>query len=319
MQNYNSINISIVIPVYNEEEILHKLYNELKKYLTGELESHEIIFADDCSTDNSMQLIKELRALDSKLEYLSFSRNFGQQMAISAGLSVAKGKIVVVMDGDLQDPPCIIPAFYQKIQNGYDVVFGIRTKRKENIFKRTLYKTFYYLLNKFSTIYIPKDSGDFCIMSRKVVNCINRLPEKERFIRGLRAWVGFKQIGILYERDYRYQGKSKYSFIKLLDLAFNGLISFSDIPLKIMLYFGFVVAFIGILGIVGLLCLLLFTNVHIEARGWTSLFSIILFLGGIQITTLGLVGYYITKIFLETKNRLPYVIKEASDKGILLK
>ena len=170
-----------------------------------------------------------------------------------------------------------------------------------------------------STFYIPRDSGDFCIMSRKVVNYINQLPEKERFVRGLRAWVGFKQVGIHYERGGRYQGESKYSFIKLLELAFNGIVSFSDIPLKAIIYLGFAVTLLGVCGILILLGLLLFTNVHIEARGWTSMLLIILLLSGIQISILGIVGFYITKIFIETKRRLPYVIRDSSIKDIRTK
>jgi dolichol-phosphate mannosyltransferase len=318
-KNYNHIEISIVVPIYNERETLPRLYQEIKKSLMDDLGNYEIIFVDDYSDDNSLEFIKKLKEQDGKVEYLSFSRNFGHQTAISAGLNVVKGKFVVVMDGDLQDPPSLIPHFYRKMREGFEVVYGVRTKRKENIFKRICYKGFYYIVNKMSTFYIPRDSGDFCIMSRKVVNYINQLPEKERFVRGLRAWVGFKQVGIHYERGGRYQGESKYSFIKLLELAFNGIVSFSDIPLKAIIYLGFAVTLLGVCGILILLGLLLFTNVHIEARGWTSMLLIILLLSGIQISILGIVGFYITKIFIETKRRLPYVIRDSSIKDIRTK
>ena len=233
---------SIVIPVYNEEENLLELYHRLKKVLVNLDELYGIIFVNDGSMDRTRDIIYELRNSDPNIKLISFSRNFGHQTSVSAGLDFASGHATIMMDGDLQDPPEIIPRLIEKWQEGYKVVYALRKKRKEGLFKRFAYSTFYRLLKKISYIDIPLDSGDFSLIDRKVVDLLIKMPERNKFIRGLRAWVGFQQIGIEYERDKRYAGEPKYSLNKLLNLALDGLISFSYAPLKLATSFGFVVS-----------------------------------------------------------------------------
>jgi glycosyltransferase involved in cell wall biosynthesis len=243
--------ISIVIPIYNEEENLHNLYSRLTAAAPSWNEGYELVLVDDGSEDGSLDMMKAFAKEDSRVRIVKLSRNFGHQPAISAGIQEAKGDAVVIMDGDLQDPPEELHRFLDKWREGYQVVYAIRTKRKEGFFKRIAYSAFYRMLAAISEIDIPLDSGDFCVMDRKVVNAIvKEMPEQIRFVRGLRAYAGFKQVGVKYERAERAAGEVKYTFKKLMELALDGLFGFSNVPLRLATYFGFVIAipsfFIGI-------------------------------------------------------------------------
>lgn len=233
--------VSVVIPIFNEEENLSELDNRLHKTLQI-YEKYEVVFVNDGSHDRSFEIIKEFQKGNKNYKILDFSRNFGHQAAITAGINFSKGDVVIVMDGDLQDPPEQIPIFVEKWQEGYDVVYAVREKRKENFLKRMAYFTFYRILDHMSEFPIPLDSGDFGLIDRKIADLLKQLPEKNRYVRGLRAWLGFKQIGITYERDSRFAGTPKYTFRSLIKLASDGIISFSDYPLKLSIKFGFLVS-----------------------------------------------------------------------------
>src|SRR3989338_1555113 len=212
---------SAIVPVFNEEENLHVLYVRVKGVLKKLGGDHEIILVNDGSYDSTLLLLKKLNDKDKTVKVINFSRNFGHQIAVSAGLKYSSGDYIAILDGDLQDPPEILPKFFKKLDDGYDAVYAIRKNRKENVFKKAAYSLFYRFLKKIASIDIPLDSGDFCVMNKKVVDAINTLPERNRFVRGLRSWVGYKQIGLAYERNPRYAGKSKYNMSKLMKLAFD--------------------------------------------------------------------------------------------------
>lgn len=301
--------ISVVIPLYNEEETIPLLFARLKasSITWGDC---EIIFIDDGSTDSTLAQVKGLiRQSDSlPIRVLSFSRNFGHQIAISAGLNYARGRAVVIIDGDLQDPPELVGKLINKWQQGFEIIYAIRQKRKENVFKRSAYYLFYRLLQRLAKIEIPLDAGDFCLLDRKVVDIINQMPEQNRFIRGLRAWVGFKTVGIEYERDKRAKGLPKYTLSKLSRLALDGLISFSLVPLKLSIYTGFLVTILSFF--VGIMLLILKLVIGIKVAGWTSLVLIIFFLSGVQLFIMGVLGEYIGRIYIEVQKRPLYIIKE---------
>jgi glycosyltransferase involved in cell wall biosynthesis len=242
-----------------------------------------------------------------------FSRNFGHQAAVSAGLVHARGQAVIVMDGDLQDPPEVLDQFVHAWRSGYDVVYAIRTKRKEHIFKRIGYYVFYRLLRAISDLDIPLDSGDFCLMDREVVDALNRLPERTRFVRGLRTFVGYRQIGIAYERAARAAGQPKYTLRGLIRLAVDGLVDFSSYPLQLATYFGF---------LSGLLAILLLVWVFLDAiyqqatpRGWASTMVVVLFMGAVQLVCLGIMGQYVRRTFIESKQRPTYVVRTVRRSG----
>jgi polyisoprenyl-phosphate glycosyltransferase len=230
---------SIVIPIYNEHEIIPELHRRVKSVIDHLDDQTEVILVDDGSRDDTFLQVTELNRSDPRFKVLRFSRNFGHQVAISAGLAHATGDAVILMDGDLQDPPEILPQFIAKWKEGFDVVYAIRKKRKENIFKRMAYASFYRLMKKLSYLEIPLDSGDFCLMDKRVAKVVNAFPERNRFVRGLRTWAGFRQTGLEYERDARFAGEPKYTFGKLVRLAYDGIFSFSTAPLRLAVYAGF--------------------------------------------------------------------------------
>lgn len=308
--------ISVVIPIYNEEDTCPELFSRLLKTLESLGESFEVIFVDDGSTDGTLSLVKKASSQDPRLKYLSLSRNFGHQIAISAGIDYARGEAVIVMDGDLQDPPELIPEFCQRWGGGHDVVYAIRKNRKENIFLRSCYSLSYAVIRKIADITIPPNAGDFCLMSRRVVDTITRMPERNRYLRGLRAWAGFRQVGLAYERDRRFTGKSKYSLMKLVKLAVDGMTSFSHFPLRLCGYLGYSMSFLSFLGfIVALVARLTIKDAPI---GWFSTIVSIFFLGGIQLIMLSVVGSYIGRIYTEVQQRPLYVVKEAGNIGASL-
>lgn len=303
----SDIFVSVVIPVFNEEENLPVLINRLENVLS-EFRAYEVIFVNDGSQDSSLEILQVNCKRNPSLKVVNFSRNFGHQAAISSGLEYSRGDCVIVMDGDLQDPPEVLPEFIAKWQEGYDVVYAIRKKRKENIFKRSAYFVFYRLMKKVSDIDIPLDSGDFSVMDRKIVDRLNALPERNRFVRGIRSWLGFRQTGLAYERSKRFAGKPKFTFSKLLKLAYDGLISFSHKPLSLASHLGMFITVSSFVAIIVLIVMKIF--VGIPLLGWTSTVVVILFIGGIQLMVLGILGEYIGRIFDEVKNRPEYVVKD---------
>jgi len=307
--------VSIVIPVFNEEENITKLSERLVAAAPSWDLPFEVILVDDGSKDKTLSLLRQLHQQDSRFKYISFSRNFGHQTAVSAGLRYTKGNVIAVMDADLQDPPEQLYRFLDKWREGYEVIYGIRTKRKENIFKRSAYHIFYRILAWCSSIDIPLDSGDFCVMDRAVVDWLNSMPERNRFVRGLRSWIGYRQIGIPYERDKRFAGEVKYTFQKLLRLAFDGIINFSYRPLQISGSFGFLVCLSSFLGIIfvvvhRILGFEIFGYSPQDVPGFTTLVLAVLFIGGVQLLTMGLFGEYLGRIFDEVKQRPLYIVKE---------
>lgn len=298
---------SIVIPAYNEEDILERTYSELLAYLDPE---DEVIFVDDGSHDRTREIIISLANKDSRVKLVGFSRNFGHQAAVTAGLQHAAGDAVVVMDCDLQDPPELLPMMIKQFHAGYDIVHCVRKKRKESLFKRTCYELFYSLYDRLIDFPVQMHSGDFSLMSRRVVNEINGMPEKIKFIRGLRSYVGFRQTAIEYERPERQGGEPKYTMKKLIGLALDGLFSFSTLPLRIMGFMGLAMLGLSLLCIFVLLGLKIFSSM---AVGTTTTYVLVLFFGGANFLCFGILGEYVGKIFHETKRRPQYVIETRSN------
>mgnify|MGYP001799325806 FL=1 len=308
--------LSIVIPIYNEAAILHKLYDRLTAASPSWKEDYEIILVDDGSYDASLGIMKAFAEKDPHFKIVKLSRNFGHQAAISAGLKVTRGEAVVIMDGDLQDPPEQLPIFLEKWREGFDVVYAIRTKRKEGFFKKLAYKVFYRLLAWISDIDIPLDSGDFCVMDRRVVEVmLQEMPEQNRFVRGLRAFAGFNQVGVAYEREERAGGEAKYTFRKLLNLALDGLFDFSTFPLKLAIYIGLFVSFTSFLVGIFFIFHRIF-NFKIlgysptDTPGLATLAVGIFFLSGVILIFLGVIGEYIGRMYLEVKRRPFFIIEE---------
>ncbi len=299
--------LSVVIPVYNEEENLPLLYRRLTRVLLACEPQYEIIFVDDGSRDGGPALLEQWAGQDPRLRLVELARNFGHQTAISAGLAHTSGQAVIVMDADLQDPPEVLPAFIDKWRQGYEVVYAIRRGRKESWPKRKAYDLFYRLLRKIVAIEIPLDAGDFCIMDRKVVDLLVAMPERNRFVRGIRSWVGLKQTGLAYERQGRHAGHSKYSLGKLLALALDGMISFSFLPLRFITLLGFGVSALSI--VLALFYAVKKLTVGLSPPGFATLIVAILFLAGMQLITIGVIGEYVGRIFEEVKQRPLYIVR----------
>jgi dolichol-phosphate mannosyltransferase len=296
-----------VIPIYNEEENLEELHRQLLQVLEGMAVSWEVILVNDGSRDRSMTILEAMHSRDPRFRVIEFARNFGHQAALYAGLQASSGNAVVLMDGDLQDPPSVIPALWAEWQQGNEVVFAVRRKRKEGFLKRFLYAAFYRLLRSVSRVPIPVDSGDFSLMDRKVVDVLARLPERNKFLRGLRAWAGFRQVAVEYERDARFAGTPKYTTAKLIRLALDGLVSYSVIPLRLAFLLGFAMAAVS-LGLASFYFFQrLFTDQSIP-QGFTTLAILILFLGSVQLISIGILGEYLGRIYDETKRRPEYVV-----------
>lgn len=301
---------SIVIPVFNEAEVLAVLYARLTEVMEQVGEPYEIIFVDDGSSDASPVLLRELRAKDARVKLLSFSRNFGHQIAITAGLDHCAGQAAVVMDADLQDPPEVIPRLIERWREGYDVVAAVREGRKgEGLFKRMTAAVFYRLLSRLTATEIPVDAGDFRLMSRRAVDALKSIRERDRFVRGLTIWVGFRQTTVSFIRDVRHAGETKYPFRKMLRFAVNGITSFSAVPLQLATYLGFVVSFISLGYIVYAVWLKISADRLVP--GWTSVIVAVLFMGGVQLISLGIIGEYVGRIHEEVKRRPLYVIGDS--------
>ncbi|GAB1544017.1 glycosyltransferase family 2 protein [Scytonema sp. NUACC21] len=301
---------SIIIPIYNEEENIPEMYRRLchaMKQLDGET---EVILVDDGSRDRSLLLIRDLHLQDSRIRYLSLARNFGHQIAVTAGLNFVRGKVVIVMDADLQDPPELILSMIEKWRQGYQVVYAQRiSRKKESWLKRFTAYAFYRILRRLSDVDIPADTGDFCLMDRQVVDILNAMPERNRYIRGLRAWVGFQQTAVYFEREPRYAGKVKYTFGKSWALAVNGIISLSRVPLRLATYLGLLSAGVAIVMIVLVLYWRLFDPTT-PLMGFTLITIALFFLGSVQLFCIGILGEYIGRIYEEVKGRPIYTLKE---------
>lgn len=301
--------LSLVVPMYNEEETVPTFYRRAVAALEQTGVPFELVFVDDGSTDGTFEKLRALAAVDSRVKIIRFSRNFGHQTAVTAGLHYSTGAAVAVIDGDLQDPPEFVPRLFDKWREGYEVVYAVRRSRKENILKRAAYRLFYRLLRRLSYVDIPLDSGDFAIMDRRVVDELNAMPERNRFVRGIRAWVGFRQTGLEYDREPRFAGQSKYPLRKLIKLAYDGLVSYSFVPLRLVTHLGFLISGVAFAIIVYLLALRFVYGERL-VMGWTSTVVVILFLGGIQLLSLGILGEYVGRIFDEVKRRPLYVVRE---------
>jgi polyisoprenyl-phosphate glycosyltransferase len=298
--------ISVVVPLYNEEENLPELYRRLTQSLQAMELSYELVFVNDGSKDRTPILIDALHEEDCRVVGIHLSRNFGHQAAISAGLDYARGQAVILMDGDLQDPPEVLDQFVQRWQQGYEVVYAIRTKRKEGLLKRTGYFWFYRLLRHVSDLDFSLDSGDFSLLDRRVVKVLRQLPERVRFVRGLRTFAGFRQIGLAYERAGRQAGTPKYTFRSLLGLAVTGLISFSNFPLRSVTYLGLASA--GLAALLAIWAIVDACSKQSAPHGWTSTIIVVLFMSAVQLLSLGIMGEYIRCIFVETKGRPAYIV-----------
>ena len=291
--------LSVVIPLFNDELNVGQLHRRLVDSLDPLGEPYEILFVNDGSRDDTPKRLERIQDESPQVSVIHLSRNFGHRAAVSAGLEYARGRAIVVMDGDLQDPPEVLPMFVDRWREGYVVVYAVRRHRKEGPIKRLCSFLFYRIMNAISDINIPLDSGDFCLMDRKVVKALVGLPEQMRFVRGLRTFVGFKQTGLEYERAAREAGKPKYTLRSLILLAIDGLVSFSGYPLRLAAYVGVATAFASVLVTAWVLIDALAN--HAAPRGWASVMATILFVGSIQLIGLGVIGEYIRLIFLESK------------------
>jgi polyisoprenyl-phosphate glycosyltransferase len=305
--------ISVVIPTYNEHESLCALVERLVPVLDcASAGDFEILFVDDGSRDGSAEILDSFHQHDSRLKVIHFSRNFGHQAALQAGLDHVRGDAVVLMDADLQDPPEIVFQFIERWKQGYDVVYAVRKKRKEGLFKRAAYSLFYKTLKIMAEIDIPLDAGDFCLLSRPVVDVLVSLPERGRFLRGLRSWVGFKQVGVEYERQARHAGSPKYTVRRLVRLAISGYVGFSAMPLRMASWLG---VLSGGAGFLIFLWAFVSKLLGVSApRGWASTIAVILFVGGVQLFVLGVMGEYMSRVYDEVRKRPLYII--GSSRGL---
>lgn len=306
--------LSLVIPCFNEGKVLKLLHQRLVESLGRTGMIWEVILVDDGSSDDTFAQTAAMHRADPRFKVLSFSRNFGHQTAVFAGLSRAKGDFVGILDADLQDPPELVATCIAKLKEGYDVVYAVRRQRKENLFKRIAYAGFYRLLNAIAEAEIPLDSGDFCVMRQPVVAVLRSMPERDVFVRGLRAWCGFRQVGLEYERAARAAGETKYPFRKLVKLALNGIFAFSSLPLRLAIYLGFFSVAVS-LATGGLIIIWHFLNFQVlghypsEVPGWTSLACLILFLSGMQFLILGILGEFIRRVYAEVQQRPRWILR----------
>lgn len=306
------VRISAVLPVFDEQENIPEAYRRTTATLASLTDEYEILFVNDGSADESLSMLEQLAATDPRVRVVDFSRNFGHQVAISAGMYYAGGDVVALLDADLQDPPEELGRFIDAWREGYDVVYAVRRNRKEGVVKRAAYFLFYRLWKTTSSIPVSLDAGDFCVLDRRVVDVFNALPERARFLRGLRSWIGFSSIGVEYDRPLRSAGEPKYSWFRLIRLAFDGLVSFSRLPLQLMSVIGVLVATLSAVGLMitfleGLGNFTLFGRE--PATGFTKIVMSILFLSGVQLIFLGVIGEYIGRIFEEVKQRPLFVVR----------
>jgi len=302
--------LSVVIPCFNEQEVLRDTNSRMVAALEQIPVNFEIIYVDDGSTDATPELLRELQAQDNRVRVVRFSRNFGHQMAITAGIEHSAGDAVAIIDADLQDPPEVIAEFVQKWVEGYDVVYGVRTERDgETAFKLWTAKLFYRCMTRLSDTSIPLDTGDFRLMDRRVVDALLGMPERDRFVRGMVSWLGFSQVAVPYRRAPRLAGFTKFSIFKMLRFAMDGIFSFSVLPLRLATWTGFVASALAVVGI-ALVSLERFLGVEGLVKGWTSTVIAVLFIGGVQLICIGIIGEYVGRIYGESKHRPLYVVRE---------
>jgi polyisoprenyl-phosphate glycosyltransferase len=303
--------LSIIIPIFNEESNIFMLHQRLTNVMQRLDLPYELLFVNDGSSDNSLAILKGLTATDANVKYLDFSRNFGHQIAVSAGLEHCEGQKIVIIDADLQDPPELIFDLYQKMKEGFEVVYARRSSRKgESWLKRQTAAWFYRLLKRITSVEIPVDTGDFRIMDRKIVEIIKAMPERHKFLRGQIAWIGFRQSFVTYERDERNAGTTGYTYQKMLRFALDGITAFSDFPLKIVTWFGFFVSFITFLVIL----FAIYSRFILKdfVQGWTSLMISVLFIGGVQMIAIGIIGEYLSRMNTDIRKRPLYIVKESN-------
>jgi glycosyltransferase involved in cell wall biosynthesis len=314
MDTDRPVTFSIAVPVYNEVDSLPELFPRIRAVMENLGEPWELILVDDGSTDGSTEIIRSLAAEDHRVRPVIFARNFGHQIAITAGLDYSRGEVVIIMDADLQDPPEVITDLVTKWREGYEVVYAVREERVgESWFKKFTAAFFYRLINQITDVKIPLDTGDFRLLDREVVNTLNKMRERHRFPRGMAAWVGFRQIGVPYKRAARFAGETKYPFNKMLRLALNAITSFSYFPLQLATYFGFACAGISALAIPIVIVLRLAGNQAFFGQATTLI--AVLFLGGVQLISLGILGEYVGRIYDEAKGRPLYIVREESEAG----
>lgn len=306
-----NLEISIVVPLYNEEKNIRLMYERLVSSILKITSNFEIIYVNDGSKDNSFLELVKLSNEDERVKYINFSRNFGHQIAVTAGLDYSKGAAVVIIDGDLQDPPEVIPEMYAKHKEGFEVVYGQRLKRKgDNFFKKITAKYFYRILKKITSINIPLDTGDFRLIDQKIVKDLKNMPEQNKFLRGQIAWLGYRQTSIFFERDERKFGETGYPFSKMLKFALDGITGFSDVPLQFVTKTGIFISFISFLVIL----YAIFSHFILERTitGWTSLIISSMFIGGVQLISVGIIGEYISRINKNVQNRPLYIVSETN-------
>lgn len=306
--------LSVVVPCYNEEEVIGETHKRLIEALTPLAPDFEIIYVNDGSRDGTLGILSSLRAVDSRARVIDLSRNFGHQIAVTAGVDAARGGPVVLIDADLQDPPEVIAGMMEKWREGYDVVYGVRASREgESAFKLKTARAFYRTLNKMSEVPMPLDTGDFRLMDRRVVDILKAMPERHRFLRGMVAWIGFKQCALPYDRKKRFAGVSKYPLRKMIAFATTGILSFSSQPLRWATMMGVWTSVLSLLGILYVVGLRLFTANWVS--GWTLLMVAVLFLGGVQLLCLGIIGEYVGRVHEQTKGRPLYLATELDPAG----
>lgn len=308
----NEITFTIIAPIYNELENIPELYPRVRDVMEQTGEPWELILVDDGCTDGSTEVIRKLAENDPRVRPVIFARNFGHQIAVSAGIDYSRGQAVIIIDADLQDPPEVILDLIAKWREGYEVVYAVREEREgESWFKRTTASLFYRLIYRITDVDIPLDTGDFRLMDEKVVSVMKQMREKHRFLRGMSAWVGFKQIGVPYKRKPRYAGETKYPFSKMFKLALNAITSFSYFPLQVATILGFIAAGLSVLAIPIVAILRLTTGTALFGQATTLI--IVLFLGGVQLISLGIIGEYIGRIYDEAKDRPLYIVAEGPE------
>lgn len=311
MATLKTIELSIVVPIYNEEENLPELHRRLSDAARAVTSSYEVVFVNDGSRDASASLLQLLAQRDEHVYYINFSRNFGHQIAVTAGLDRCSGQAVVIIDGDLQDPPEVIPQLYAVYKTGIDVVYARRSERKgETWFKRTTAKLFYRILRRSTSIDIPLDTGDFRLIDRKVVDALKQMPEQSKFLRGQIAWLGYKQGEVLFSRDKRLHGKTGYPLSKMLRFAMDGITSFSDRPLKLVTALGFAISFLSVV----IILYAMYSHFVLlrTITGWTSLIISSTFIGGVQLLSIGIIGEYISRMNKNILNRPLYVVESSN-------
>lgn len=300
---------SVIIPMFNEEDVIEETYMRLKETMDMTEETYELVFVNDGSKDQTVEIMSKIIQRDPNVRLIDFSRNFGHQIAITAGMDYAAGQAIVVIDADLQDPPAIILQMISKWKQGYEVVYGKRSKRKgESLFKKATAMLFYRLLRSMTSVEIPLDTGDFRLIDRKVADVLKGLKEKNRFVRGLVSWVGFRQTSVEYVREERWAGETKYPLKKMLRFAADGITSFSYKPLRLATYLGFALSCLSFIYLIVVLFQALFTST--TQAGWASTIAINLFFNGIMLILLGVIGEYIGRIYDESKNRPLYIVRE---------